>query len=91
MKRRNPVIALTPGSGDFTVFSFGKRICVMALNIATSISDQMKSIRSACALAASGPGKDTALLHLQAAEKAHADWRDDVCAKELASATLALG
>jgi hypothetical protein len=63
----------------------------MALNIATSMSDKLKSVKGACALAAAGPGKDAALLHLQAAEKAHADWRDDICARELAAATLALG
>lgn len=62
----------------------------MALNIAISIGSKLKSVKATCDMALAGPGKDAALAHIRAAEKAHADWRDDVCVKELDAATLAL-
>ena len=63
----------------------------MALIFAASISDQIRSVRKACALAGAGQEKVTALRHLHVAEKAHAERRHVLCAKELAAAAVALG
>ena len=62
----------------------------MTMNIATSTTDKMKSVKAAWDKAPAGPKKDAALVHYQAAEKAHTANKDGECLKSLDSATHAL-
>jgi hypothetical protein len=50
----------------------------------------MKSVKAAWDKAPSGPKKDAALKHYEAAEKAHIAKNDATCIKELDAATHAL-
>ena len=56
----------------------------------TNVADKMKAVKAAWDKAPSGPKKDAALKHYQAAEKAHAAKNDADAIKELDSATRAL-
>jgi hypothetical protein len=51
---------------------------------------KMKSVKAAWDKAPSGPKKDAALKHYEAAEKAHIAKNDATCIKELDAATHAL-
>lgn len=62
----------------------------MSTNNFTSTQDQMKSVKAAWDKAPSGPKKDAALTHYQAAEKAHTAKNDADCVKSLDAATRAL-
>ncbi|MEW9921132.1 hypothetical protein AB2B41_16080 [Marimonas sp. MJW-29] len=53
-------------------------------------AEKMKSVKAAWDKAPSGPKKDAALKHYQAAEKAHTAKNDAETNKELAAATHAL-
>lgn len=53
-------------------------------------SEQMKSVKAAWDKAPSGPKKDAALKHYQAAEKAHTAKHDEDAIKELDKARKAL-
>lgn len=53
-------------------------------------SEKMKTVKAACDKAPSGPKKDAALKHYQAAEKAHTAKNDADTKKELDAATHAL-
>jgi hypothetical protein len=56
----------------------------------TNVADKMKAVKAAWDKAPSGPKKEAALKHYQAAQKAHTA-RDDAAAnKELDAATHAL-
>ena len=57
---------------------------------ALSTADKMKSVKAACDGATAGPKKDSAMKHLQAAEKAHTAKNDGECNRELDSAKHAL-
>ena len=54
------------------------------------IADKMKSVKAAWDKAPSGPKKDAALKHYQAAEQAHTAKNDADTNKELDAATHAL-
>lgn len=56
----------------------------------TSTQDQMKSVKAAWDKAPSGPKKDAALKHYQAAEKSHAANNEADCLKSLDAAKAAL-
>lgn len=56
----------------------------------TTTTDKMKSVKAAWDKATSGPKKDKALTHYQAAEKAQMAKNDAECLKELDAATHAL-
>jgi hypothetical protein len=56
----------------------------------TNVADKMKAVKAAWDKAPSGPKKDTALKHYQAAEKAHTAKNDAEAIKELDMATRAL-
>lgn len=56
----------------------------------TKISDRMKSVKAAWDKAPTGPKKDAALKHYQAAEKAHTAKNDAETNKELDAAAHAL-
>ena len=56
----------------------------------TPAADKMKSVKAAWDKAPSGPKKDAALKHYQAAEKAHTAKNDAETLKELDAATYAL-
>lgn len=53
-------------------------------------ADKMKTVKAACDKATAGPKKDSAMKHLQAAEKAHTAKNDSDCNRELDAATHAL-
>lgn len=59
-------------------------------NKTTNVSDKMKTVKAAWDKAPSGPKKDAALKHYQAAEKAHTAKHDADAIKELDAATHAL-
>jgi hypothetical protein len=59
-------------------------------NKSTNVADKMKSVKAAWDKAPSGPKKDAALKHYQAAEKAHNAKHDADAIKELDAATHAL-
>lgn len=56
----------------------------------TNVEEKMKSVKAAWDHAPSGPKKDAALKHYQAAEKAHAAKNNAETIKELDAATRAL-
>ena len=56
----------------------------------SAAEDKMKTVKAAMDKAPSGPKKDAALKHYQAAEKAHTAKNDADCIKELDAATHAL-
>lgn len=56
----------------------------------TATADKMKSVKAAWDMAPSGPKKDAALTHYQAAQKAHTDNNDAECVKCLDAAAHAL-
>lgn len=56
----------------------------------TKTAEKMKSVKAACDKASSGPEKDAALKHYQAAEKAHRAQNDVEANKELDAATHVL-
>ena len=56
----------------------------------TPAADKMKSVKAVWGKAPSGPKKDAALKHYQAAEKAHTAKNDAETLKELDAATYAL-
>ena len=56
----------------------------------SAAEDKMKTVKAAWDKAPSGPKKDAALKHYQAAEKAHAAKHDAECIKELDAAAHAL-
>jgi hypothetical protein len=56
----------------------------------SAAADKMKTVKAAWDKAPSGPKKDAALKHYQAAEKAHTAKNDADCIKELDAATHAL-
>lgn len=62
----------------------------MTNNIATSTSDKMKTVKAAWDKAPTGPKKEAALKHYQAAEKALTAKDDAAVIKELDAATHAL-
>lgn len=53
-------------------------------------ADKMKTVKAAWDKAPTGPKKDAALKHYQAAEKAHTAKNDDEAVRELDKATKAL-
>jgi hypothetical protein len=59
-------------------------------NPSTKTADKMKAVKAAWDKAPSGPKKDEALKHYQAAEKALAAKNDADCIKELDAATHSL-
>lgn len=59
-------------------------------NKSTNVADKMKTVKAAWDKAPSGPKKDAALKHYQAAEKAHTAKNDSDTHKELDAATHAL-
>ncbi|WP_019953277.1 hypothetical protein [Yoonia vestfoldensis] len=59
-------------------------------NKTTNVADKMKTVKVAWDKAPSGPKKDAALKHYQAAEKAHTAKNDADTHKELDAATHAL-
>lgn len=56
----------------------------------TSVAEKMKTVKAAWDKAPSGPKKDEALKHYQAAEKAHAAKNDGDAHRELNAAVHAL-
>lgn len=56
----------------------------------TSTQDQMKAVKAAWDKAPTGPKKDAALKHYQAAEKSHAAHNEADCLKSLDAAKAAL-
>lgn len=62
----------------------------MALNIAVTTAEKMKSVKEAWDEAPAGPKKDAALVHYQAAEKAHTEKNDAAVIKSLDAAAYAL-
>lgn len=56
----------------------------------TNLADKMKAVKAAWDKAPSGPKKDAALKHYQAAEKAHKAKLDSECINKLEAATKAL-
>lgn len=56
----------------------------------SAAEDKMKTVKAAMDKATSGPKKDAALKHYQAAEKCHTAKNDADCIKELDAATHAL-
>jgi hypothetical protein len=56
----------------------------------TNVADKMKTVKAAWDKAPSGPKKDAALKHYQAAEKAHTAKNEAEAIKELDLATRAL-
>ena len=59
-------------------------------NKSTDVADKMKSVKAAWDKAPSGPKKDAALKHYEAAGKAHAAKNDADTHKELDAAVHAL-
>jgi hypothetical protein len=57
---------------------------------AHSTADKMKSVKAAWDKAPARPGKDAALTHYRAAEKAQTDKNDTECDREVEAARLAL-
>lgn len=62
----------------------------MSTNNFTSTQEQMKTVKAAWDKAPTGPKKDAALKHYQAAEKSHAANNEPDCVKSLDAATAAL-
>ncbi|MCF8510453.1 MAG: hypothetical protein K9G43_03310 [Rhodobacteraceae bacterium] len=60
------------------------------INKSTNAADQMKTVKAAWDKAPSGPKKEAALKHYQAAEKAHTAKNDADTIKALDAATHAL-
>lgn len=56
----------------------------------TNVADKMKAVKAAWDKAPSGPKKDAALKHYQAAEKAQTAKKDADAIRELDAATRAL-
>ena len=56
----------------------------------SAAEDKMKTVKAAWDKAPTGPKKDAALKHYQAAEKAHTAKNDAECIKELDAAARAL-
>lgn len=56
----------------------------------TNVADKIKTVKAAWDKAPSGPKKDAALKHYQAAEKAHTAKNDGQAHRELNAATHAL-
>ncbi len=59
-------------------------------NQSTNVADKMKTVKAAWDKAPSGPKKDAALKHYQAAEKAHTAKNEADTNKELDATTHAL-
>jgi len=59
-------------------------------NKIVNAADKMKAVKAAWDKAVSGPKKDVALMHYQAAEKAHTVKNNTLAIKELDAATHAL-
>lgn len=55
-----------------------------------STAEKLKSVKAACDSAPSGPKKEAALKHYQAAEKARAAQHEGECLRKLDAATTAL-
>jgi len=62
----------------------------MTNNAMQTNADRMTTVKAAWDKAPSGPKKDTALKHYQAAEKAQSSKNDAECGRELDAATHAL-